>query len=601
MHKRSFEQRRRNSVMAEKDAVYQDEDGVYIWEKHYPKGASWRDVIESKPLYTIMDRAVEKYGDFKAVHFLGKEMTYKEIGGLVNRVAKGLQNMGVVKGTKIGLFLPNTPYSMIFYYAILKAGGIVVNYNPLYAEHELVNQIEDSETDIMVTLNVKVLYEKAQLMLNDTRVNKIIVCPLQEMLPFPKSALFPFVKCKEISKIPHDSRHVWFKELLKNEGDFKAVEIDSKEDIAVLQYTGGTTGIPKGAMLTHANLYANVQQTALWLQDIKAGEDSQVAVLPFFHVFAMTVIMNMSVWFGMRILMQPSFDVEAVLKLIDQEKPTYFPAVPAILNAIASSSKVEDYDLSSLKFCLSGGAPLPGDVKRLFEEKTGCHAVGEGYGLTETSPVAACNPIDPERVKVGSIGMPFPGTIIEIVDRDDGKTILPLGEKGEICIRGPQVMKGYYKQQEATDDVIIDGRLHTGDVGYIDDEGYIYIVDRIKDLILVRGYNVYPRHVEEAIYEHPSVEECIVAGVPDKSRGETVWAWIKPYEGRELLAEDLNVFLENKLSPIERPRKYMIRNEPLPKTAVGKLSRKDLLEQEGIERICSVCDEEAEPLQTAET
>ena len=248
-----------------------------------------------------------------------------------------------------------------------------------------------------------------------------------------------------------------------------------------------------------------------------------------------------------------------------------------------NSVSIGKYDFTSIEFCLSGGAPLPAEVKKIFEERTGAKKVAEGYGLTESSPVATCNPIYGEIVS-GSIGMPIPNTIIEIIDRDDETKLMPQGEIGEVCIRGPQVMMGYYKNEEATNKTIKNGRLHTGDVGYIDERGYVYIVDRIKDLILVRGYNVYPRNIEEAIYLHPCVEECIVAGVPDKERGETVWAWIKPYEGQSVSEEDLEIFLEDKLSPIERPRKFIIRDEELPKTMVGKLSRKDLLEQEGIKR-----------------
>jgi long-chain acyl-CoA synthetase len=306
-------------------------------------------------------------------------------------------------------------------------------------------------------------------------------------------------------------------------------------------------------------------------------------VLPFFHVFAMTVVMNCSIWAGMKIILHPKFVLDDILNSIKKHRPTFFPAVPAIFNAIATSPKAKGVDFSCLKFCMSGGAPLPVDVKRLFEEKTGCKALGEGYGLTETSPVATFNPAN-GKIKTGSVGMPLPGTIIEIIDKDDGVSIMPVGEKGEVCISGPQVMKSYFNKPEETALVLKKGRLHTGDVGYLDAEGYLFLVDRIKDMIMVRGYKVYPRFVEEAIYKHPSVEECIVAGVPDAERGETVWAWVKPLAGRALTEEDLKKFLEDKLSPIELPRKITIRDQPLPKTAVGKLSKKDLLEQEGIRK-----------------
>jgi long-chain acyl-CoA synthetase len=359
--------------------------------------------------------------------------------------------------------------------------------------------------------------------------------------------------------------------------------VNADADIAVLQYTGGTTGIPKGAMLSHGNLYANVQQTVYWVRSIDPGQDTMMGVLPFFHVFAMTVVMNCAIQAGMKIILHPKFVLDDVLKSIKKHRPTFFPAVPAIFNAIATSPKVKDVDFSCLKFCMSGGAPLPGDVKRLFEEKTHCANFGEGYGLTESSPVVTFSPSN-GKIKAGSVGMPLPGTAVEIIDRDDGLSVMSVGEKGEVCISGPQVMKGYWNKPEETALVLKHGRLHTGDIGYIDNEGYLYLVDRIKDMIMVRGYKVYPRFVEEAIYRHPSVEECIVAGVPDAERGETVWAWVKPMAGRALTEEDLKQFLQDKVSPIEMPRKIILRDKPLPKTAVGKLSKKDLLIEEGIQK-----------------
>ncbi len=559
------------------------ENGLYVWEKHYPDGVAWKLDVRPEALWTLFDRAVGKYSNRPALWFFGREYSYGWLGEKVAKVARGLQDMGVKKGTKVGLFLPNTPYSAIFYYGIMKAGGIVVNFNPLYVDRELEHQIADSETDIMVTVDLKLTCDKMEKMLHATRLQKVIVCPMADVFPFPQNLLFPIVRRKDVARIPKDARYVRAEDLFRNKGDFMPVSVDPVEDIAVLQYTGGTTGVAKGAMLTHANLYANTMQISAWLRNVNAGHESIVGVLPFFHVFAMTVTLNMALHYGMKILLQPKFELEKLMNLVDKEKPTYLPAVPAILNAIANHPKITDYNFASLKFCLSGGAPLPADVKRLFTEKTGVKTVGEGYGLTESSPVAACSPIFGV-IKTGSAGQPIPGTVIEIVSVEDGKTVLGIGEKGEICIRGPQVMKGYYRRPDETADVIRDGRLHTGDVGYIDEEGYVFIVDRIKDMVMVRGYKVYPRQVEEAIYLHPSVEECIVAGVPDVERGETVWAWIKPANGRTLTEEDILTFLQDKLSPIEMPRKIIIRAKPLPKTIIGKLSRKTLLEEEGIKK-----------------
>lgn len=559
------------------------EGGKWIWEKTYPANISWHMKSFEKPLFDIIDQSVEKYPNHHLCDFQGKVTTYKDMHGMINRVAAGLQKMGVGKGVKVGLFLPNTPYSIMFYFGVLKAGGTVVNYNPLYVEREVAGQINDSETDVMVTVDLKVLCDKMDHALRSTRLKKVIVCPFAKALPTLKSILFPIVKAQDIAAISYGERYVAFDDVVANDGKYQPVTIDPINDVAVLQYTGGTTGIPKGAELTHANLYTNAVQILTWVHTIEHGKDTMVGVLPLFHVFAMTVVMNASMLAGLKILLHPKFDLTALLKSIKKHKPTMLPAVPAIFNAIATSHDVGKYDFSSLKFCISGGAPLPLDVKRLFEEKTKSHTIAEGYGLTETSPGASFNPATGIR-KNGSVGQPVPGTTIEIISREDGVTVLPVGEKGEVCISGPQVMKGYYKKPDATAEVIKNGRLHTGDVGYLDEDGYLFLVDRIKDLILVRGYNVYPRIVEEAIYQHTAVEECIVAGVPDQERGETVYAWVKPIAGKNLTDGELMVFLKDKISPIEMPRKIIVRDKPLPKTAVGKLSRKDLLAQEGIKK-----------------
>ena len=556
------------------------EDGKWIWERHYPEGVSWRAPLLKKPLFHILDQSAEKYAHHTAIEFQGRSWSYAKLGKMVNRVAEGLQKFGVTKGTKVGLFLPNSPYSIMFFFGVLKAGGTVVNYNPLYVERELQGQIEDSETDIMVTLDQQPLIDKMNAMLKNTRLKKVVVCPQAEMLPLMQKILHPVAS--NGARVEADSRHIMFDDVVDNPGQPIPVTVNAEEDVAVLQYTGGTTGIPKGAMLTHANLYANMLQIVTWVKDLKHGEDSIIGILPLFHVFAMSVVMNCSIYAGMKIILFSKFDPTEVMDAIQKHRPTLFPAVPAVYNAIANAPNVGDYDFSSLRFCITGGAPMPQDVQRLFEEKTGSRALAEGYGLTEASPGCTFNPPVGKK-KPGSVGQPVPGTIVEILGRDDGK-VLGVGEKGEVCITGPQVMKGYYRRPEATAEQIKNGRLHTGDVGYIDSEGYLHLVDRIKDLILVRGYNVYPRVVEEAIYLHPAVEECIVAGVPDQERGENVWAWVKPAAGKTISADALKEFLIDKLSPIEVPRKIILRDKPLPKTAVGKLSRKDLLAEEGIVR-----------------
>lgn len=554
-------------------------DASYPWIKSYPKGIKWDAEIPERPVISLLDDTVAKYADRPAFDFLGKKLTWGEIGDQVNRFAKGLQEMGIGQGDKVGLFLPNSPYYLIAYYSILKIGAIVVNFNPLYAEKELAYQIEDSETEYMITLDLKMMVDKMINMRRETRLRRLIFCKFTDILPFPKNLLFPLIKGKEMGDIPEHRRHFWYHEMIQNDGQVKPVEINPAEDIAVLQYTGGTTGVPKGAMLTHYNIYANTIQGSLWFPAEMPGEGRMMGVLPFFHVFAMTVIMNFSVLNGYEIIALPRFDMKDALKTIAKRKPHFFPAVPAIYSAINNCKDLGKYDLSSLKYCISGGAPLPVEVKKRFEEITGCIVI-EGYGLSESSPIACANPIQGENI-AGSIGLPMPQTIIEIINPDDKKTPMPAGERGELCIRGPQVMKGYWNKPEATAETLIDGRLHTGDVAILDEKGYVYIVDRIKDMIITNGYNVYPRNVEEAIYLHPDIEECIVAGLPDEQRGEVIKAWIKIKEGRDKMsADELKDFLSDKISKMEIPKFVEFRDEPLPKTMIGKLSRKDILEQE---------------------
>jgi long-chain acyl-CoA synthetase len=549
----------------------------YLWEKSYPAEIHWNTPIWTGPIFSYLDQSRRRFPNRPAFNFMGRIWTWEEIGNLTDRMAKGLHDHGVEKGVKVGICLPNTPYYLIAYYAIAKTGATIVNFNPLYAERELAHQIEDSQTDLMVTFDLKIAYDKIEKMLRTTRLNQIVICPFVDILPFPKNFLFSLFRSGEIADVPNDDRHIFISRLTDNDGVFTPPPIDIENDIALLQYTGGTTGIPKGAMLTHANLTANVEQCVSWFQDIHHGQEKMLGVIPFFHVFAMTAIMNFSVKCGFEIVALPRFDLGETLALIDKEKPHFFPAVPAIYNAINNHPKLSTYDLTSLRYCISGGAPLPIEVKKRFEGTTGCILV-EGYGLTEASPVVCANPTEGIN-KPGSIGLPLPSTIVELCEPQSGEPS-PLGEAGELCLKGPQVMKGYWNKPEETAKIFRNGFLRTGDVAYMDQEGYVFIVDRIKDLILVNGYNVYPRTIEEAIYLHPAVEECVVAGLPNKDRGEIPKAWIKPKHGRLLTEAEMRDFLKDKLSPIEMPRLIEFRDKPLPKTMIGKISRKEILAEE---------------------
>lgn len=547
------------------------------WLKNYPPEVDYDFTFEERPLYDILDKSVERYADKPFLDFLGKTMTYGEVGKLVDKAAKGFQDIGVKKGIKVGLFLPNCPQFIICYFGILKAGGTVVNFSPLYSRPEIEYQIEDSHTDIMVTLDLEVLYPKLEPLLASTRLARLVVGNLSEVLPFPKNMLYPLLKRKEIAKVQWDDRHTPFKSLIDNDGAYAPANIDPAEDIAVLQYTGGTTGVSKGAMLTHNNLVANTEQGCRWSHTAEPGKEVMMGVLPFFHVFAMTVVMNQSIYWGAEIVIHPRFELEAVLKDIAKKKPTMLPGVPTMYTAMANHPRIGDFNLKSIKSCVSGGAPLPVEVKDQFERLAGC-ALREGYGLTESSPIATGNPLTGVN-KGGSIGLPMPGTKIVITDRENPHKILPRGEDGEICIVGPQVMKGYWNRPEATEATIIDGMLHTGDVGYIDEDGYTFIIDRMKDLILAGGFNVYPRHVEEVIYQHPEVEEVTVIGIPDDYRGESPKAFIKKREGSPITEQDILDFCKDKLGKHEIPREVEFRPE-LPKTMIGKLSKKELVAEE---------------------
>jgi len=555
----------------------------FSWEKSYPSGVKWEIEIEDKPVYGLLDEAVAKWPGNNAIDFMSKKITYSELDRLVDRAAKGFQKLGVQKGVHVGLYLPNCPQFIVCFFGILKAGGTVVNYSPLDAERELVHKIEDSQTDFMVTLDLEVLYPNIKSLLGKTRLKKLIVGNLKEVLPFPKNFLYPIVKSKEISTIPNDDQHITYKELLNNDGNFDSVPVKNPDErIAVLQYTGGTTGLPKGAMLSHRNLIAACTQLKAMQSGDDAvlidGEERVLAVLPLFHIYALTVNMNFGIAGGAELILHPKFELEDVMKDLHNKKPTMMPGVPTMYMAIANHPEVHKYDLKSLKFCASGGAPLPVEVQNQFQQVTGCRLL-EGWGMTETSPSGTSTPMTDKRV-AGSAGVPVPGTEIRIFNVDDRSKIMPVGEIGEIGIKGPNVMKGYWNKPEATAEAFVGDFFMTGDTGFLDEDGYMHIVDRTKDMITSGGFNVYPRIIEEQIFEHPSVEEVTVVGIPDDYRGEAAKAFIKLRAGEsEFTIEELREYLQDKLGKHELPAAVEFRPE-LPKTLVGKLSKKELVEEE---------------------
>ena len=554
------------------------------WLRKYPAGVDWFGQFRPVPVYQMLDASAAKYAGRTCTNFLGRTLTYRQIGQLVDRTAAGLQALGVKKGTKVGLFMPNCPTFIVYYFATLKAGGTVVNYNPLYTLEELTFQVRDSETELMVTLDLKILFDKVEGLLRTGTLKRAIVASFPALLPGAKSVLFKLFKGKELA---HPEKTAVARNIIRDADvlaggrNFVPPPIDPNNDVAVLQYTGGTTGTPKGAMLTHANITVNCQQGAAWATNLKSGEERTLAALPFFHVFAMTAVMNFALKDGAEIVIMPRFVLDEALKLIHKTRPTVMPGVPTMFNAMLNHPKLKSFDLSSLKYCVSGGAALPVDVKEKFEKLTGCKVV-EGYGLSEASPSVTCNPVEGP-VKSGSIGQPLPGTVVSLRDLADPTKEVPLGEKGEICVKGPQVMKGYWKRPEETANQFVGDFLRTGDVGIMDDEGFIFIVDRIKDLIICSGYNVYPRRVEEAIYEHPAVEEVTVIGIKDDYRGEAPKAFIKLRSGMTPTEAQIRKHLEAKLSKIEMPSQIEFR-DALPKTMIGKLSKKELKAEEEARR-----------------
>lgn len=558
------------------------------WIKSYPNGVNWNAEIPVGSVQDILDHAVNRWPDKPAVDFMGNRTSYRDLADQVARAAKGFQALGVRPGVHVGLFLPNTPHYVISFFGILKAGGTVVNYSPLDAERVLEHKIADSRTDFMVTIDSAALYPQMGRLLARTRLKKLIVGSVAEMAAQPDAVRAFLQKGGQLSEYPDDAKHMSFARLLDNDGAYQPYPVENAgETMAVLQYTGGTTGLPKGAMLTHANLTAACEQ--YWITThgnprvVEEASERLLAVLPLFHIYALTVDMLLGLRIGAEIILHARFDLEAVIKDLAAKRITVFPGVPTMYTAVISHPDVDKFDLTSLKFCGSGGAPLPAEVLTKFQAKTGCKLV-EGWGMTETSPSGTFTPVHGMQ-KAGSCGMPMPGITLKFLSVEDPAKYVPYGERGEICIKGANVMKGYWQNPQATaESTTADGFFRTGDVGYMDEDGFVFIVDRIKDMLLCGGFNVYPRNIEEAIYEHPSVAAVCVIGIPDAYRGESPKAFIQLKPGAaSFTLEELQAFLKDRLGKHEMVQTMEIRAE-LPKTPVGKLSKKELREEEEAKR-----------------
>lgn len=526
------------------------------WLKFYPEHIATEVEVPKLSVPQLLLKTAKEYPDLNAMSFYGRKFTYKQTAEAAYGFASALQKKGVQKGDRVALMLPNCPQYVISYFGTLLAGGIITQVNPMLVERELEYILNDSGAETIVVLDA--LYPRVKAVQANTKIKTIVVVRLQ-----PSG--------EEIDELTFDQL------LATVDGPPAPVSIDPENDVAVLQYTGGTTGRSKGAMLTHYNLVANVYQCHEFFKDhFEVGKDKCLTVIPLFHVFGMTVCMNLSIFTAAEMILLPRFELEEVLNTIKAEQPTNFPGVPTIYVAITNHPKAEEYGINSIRTCNSGSAPMPLELMREFESKTGANIL-EGYGLSEASPVTHCNPPFAER-KPGTVGIGYPSTDYKIVDLATGTKEVPPGELGELIIKGPQVMKGYWNMPEETAITLRDGWLFTGDIAKVDEDGYLSIVDRKKDLIIASGYNVYPRDVEEVLYEHPAVQEAVVIGVPDPYRGETIKAVLVLKEGRTATEDEIIEYCRAHMAPYKVPRIVEFRKE-LPKTIVGKILRRALREE----------------------
>jgi long-chain acyl-CoA synthetase len=558
-----------------KEITYQDNP----WLAHYEKDVVEKVTYESVCLPEFLERSAKDFPNNMALLFQGYKITYGQMNEMVNRFAACLSDFGVKKGDSVAILLPNIIPCVIGYYAILKIGGVAVMNNPLYSDRELQHQFNDSEAKVLITVDL--LGNRMIDLRPKTKIKQIVYTSIGDYLPFPKNLFFPFVgkKNKLAADVkPAEDVYRWKDVLAKYPPNPPQVEL-SFDDTAMYQYTGGTTGVSKGVILTHGNLSKQVQQVAAWFPTFERGNEIMLGALPFFHVFGLSTAMNLSVYLAWGNILIPKPQPDPLLEAISKFKPTFAPLVPTMYIGILNHPQIDSVNLTSIKGCFSGSAPLPVEVIKEFEKKTGAVIV-EGFGLTETTPVTHVNPFNPEKRKIGSIGLPVPDTECRIVNLEDGKTDMPVNEAGELLIRGPQVMKGYRNMPDETANVLTeDGWLHTGDIAKMDEEGYFYIVDRKKDLIISGGYNVYPRDIEEVLYEHPGVQEACAVGIPHESRGEAVKVFVVAKEGETVTDKDLTEYCKTKLAKYKWPVEFEFRDE-LPKTNVGKILRKDLRAEE---------------------
>jgi long-chain acyl-CoA synthetase len=551
-----------------------------IWVKSYPPGVSDTIELPEEPLTSLLDEAVRRFPNNIATDFEGQTLTYKELGQAVDKFAGVLRDLGVGKGTRVGTLLPNLPQNVITYYAALRLGGIIVENNPLYTERELEHQLNDAGVEVLVVMDQ--MYPKIKDIRNELpKLREVIVTNVFDAFKGIKALLGPMTKKGKsvLAPVARSEPVKFWKDVMRTaKGGVPQTPIDAKEDLALLQYTGGTTGVSKGVMLTHFNLVANCAQARAWFTDAEAGKEVVLIALPLFHSYGQTVCMNVGVMLAGKLVLEPNpRDLPAVLHTIGRTKPTIFPGVPTLYANLLAHPKLKETDMSSIRLCFSGAAPLPVEVQEQWEKVTGGRLV-EGYGLSETSPIATGNPLYGKR-KIGTIGLPVPETDIMLVDIDDPSKVVPAPGPGELCIKGPQVMQGYWNRPEETQEVLREGWLYTGDIAEVDEDGFFKIVDRKKDMIIVGGFNVYPRDVEEVLYSNPKILECAVIGKPNARASETVKAFIVLKPGQSMTVEEIEKYCRENLTAYKVPKEFEFVDD-LPKTMVGKVLRRALVEQE---------------------
>ncbi len=547
------------------------------WLKFYDADVPDELTIPNITLPDMLSEAAEKYPHQTACVFMGARLNYAQLEQQVDKLAAGLHSLGIGRGDRVAIMMPNCPQTIIAYYAALSLGAVTVMTNPLYVERELLHQWEDAGVEIVISLDM--FWPQIEALRQKLPLNHVILSGIQDYMPLVKKLLAPIElrrRGKWVTVNYSDTVHSFKKLINSQAGPPPRTEL-KPEDLACLQYTGGTTGLPKGAMLSHRNLLASLAQIRTFLlYEHQQAEDIALAIMPFFHVYGMNGLMNMAIYLASTLVLIPQPEIKAIVEAIVAERPTFFTGVPALFVALNNYRTIDQVDLTSIKAVFSGAAPLPVDVMEQFEARTGAR-IAEAYGMTEASSVTHVNPLKGPR-KVGSIGVPIIGTEARIVDIEDPLQEMAVGEPGELLVKGPQVMQGYWNAPEETAKALVDGWLRTGDIARMDEEGYFYIVDRKKDMILSAGYNVYPREVEEVLYQHPKVLEAAVIGIPDGVRGERIVAYLTLKPGEQATAAEIRTFCRERLAPYKQPRTVLFRDD-LPKSLAGKVLRRQLREE----------------------